>query len=74
MYPELVVYYIVTGLEKMNLLIVRVFDTNKVVHRFLDMCTTSGRSCDTADVIYQKNQRRPDREQHTMDKLCRPVS
>ncbi|XP_061571349.1 uncharacterized protein LOC133424833 [Cololabis saira] len=44
-----------TGLEKMNPLTVRVFDgTNKVVHRFLDMCTTSGRSCGTADVIYKK--------------------
>lgn len=54
MYPELVTYHIVTGLEKMNPLTVRVFDTNKVVHRFLDMCTTSGKSCGTADVIYQK--------------------
>ncbi|KAK0152710.1 Protein FAM200B [Merluccius polli] len=43
-----------TGLEKMNPLTVRIFDTTKVVHRFLDMCTTSGRSCGTADVIYKK--------------------
>ncbi|XP_034091651.1 uncharacterized protein LOC117559094 isoform X1 [Gymnodraco acuticeps] len=43
-----------TGLEKMNPLTVRIFDTNKVVHRFLDMCTTSGRSCGTAEVIYTK--------------------
>ncbi|KAI4825259.1 hypothetical protein KUCAC02_020946 [Chaenocephalus aceratus] len=43
-----------TGLEKMNPLTVSIFDTNKVVHRFLDMCTTSGRSCGTAEVIYTK--------------------
>ena len=55
MHAELVMYHIiVTGLEKMKPLTVRVFDTTKVVHRFLDMCTTSGRSCGTADVIYQK--------------------
>ena len=56
MHAELVMYHIiVTGLEKMNPLTVRVFDgTTKVVHRFLDMCTTSGRSCGTADVIYKK--------------------
>ncbi|KAK0146582.1 Protein FAM200B [Merluccius polli] len=45
---------IVTGLEKMNPLTVRIFDTNKVVHRFLDMCTTTGQSCGTAEVIYKK--------------------
>ncbi len=54
MHAELVMYHIVTGLEKMNPLTVRVFDTTKVVHRFLDMCTTSGRNCGTADVIYKK--------------------
>ncbi|XP_029958819.1 uncharacterized protein LOC115396888 isoform X2 [Salarias fasciatus] len=43
-----------TGLEKMNPLTVRVFDTTKVVHRFLHMCTRSGRSCGTADVIYKE--------------------
>ncbi|KAF3850555.1 hypothetical protein F7725_012327, partial [Dissostichus mawsoni] len=31
---------ILVCLEKMNPLTVRIFDTNKVVHRFLDMCTT----------------------------------
>nr|XP_043872485.1 uncharacterized protein LOC122761339 isoform X2 [Solea senegalensis] len=43
-----------TGLEKMNPITVRIFDTTKVVHRFLDMCTTSGRSSGTAEVIYKK--------------------
>ncbi|KAK1888518.1 Zinc finger BED domain containing protein 5 [Dissostichus eleginoides] len=45
-----------TGREKMNPLTVRVYDSysSKVVHRFLDMCPTSGPSCGTAEVIYQK--------------------
>ncbi|KAJ3596187.1 hypothetical protein NHX12_002596 [Muraenolepis orangiensis] len=45
-----------TGREKMNPLTVRVYhsDTSTVVHRFLDMCPTSGPSCGTAEVIYQK--------------------
>ncbi|XP_033967957.2 uncharacterized protein [Pseudochaenichthys georgianus] len=45
-----------TGREKMYPLTVRVYDsfTSKVVHRFLDMCPTSGPSCGTAEVIYQK--------------------
>ncbi|KAF3841349.1 hypothetical protein F7725_007211 [Dissostichus mawsoni] len=49
-------YHIVAGREKMNPLTVRVYDsyTSKVVHRFLDMCPTSGPSCGTAEVIYQK--------------------
>lgn len=64
MHAQLVMYMlcIVAGLEKMNPLTVRVFDITKVVHRFLDMCTTSGRSCGTADVISKKNQWCPKRE------------
>ena len=47
---------IVTGREKMNPLTVRVYDSDlsKVVHRFLDMCPTSGPNCGTAEVIYKK--------------------
>ncbi|XP_049441884.1 uncharacterized protein LOC125894500 [Epinephelus fuscoguttatus] len=45
-----------TGREKMNPLTVRVYDSDlsKVVHRFLDMCPTSGPNCGTAEVIYKK--------------------
>ena len=40
-----------TGLEKMNPMMVRIFDINvgRVVNRFLNMCTTSGA---TAEIIY----------------------
>ncbi|XP_028303726.1 uncharacterized protein LOC114463975 isoform X5 [Gouania willdenowi] len=45
-----------TGREKMNLLTVRVYDNDlsKVVHRFLDMCSTSRPNCGTAEMIYKK--------------------
>ncbi|KAL3054101.1 hypothetical protein OYC64_006435 [Pagothenia borchgrevinki] len=43
-----------TGREKMNPLTVRVFDVNRVAHRFLDMCTTSGTRSGTAELIFQK--------------------
>lgn len=47
---------IVTGRGKMNPLTVWVNDSDfsKVVHRFLDMCPTSGPNCGTAEVIYKK--------------------
>ena len=45
-----------TGLEKMNPLTVKIFDVNRneVVHKFLDMCTTSGKDCGTAKGIFAK--------------------
>ncbi|KAK1903218.1 Light-independent protochlorophyllide reductase subunit B [Dissostichus eleginoides] len=59
-----------TGREKMNPLTVRVYDSysSKVVHRFLDMCPTSGPSCGTAEVIYQKMDEALQKS-HTMEKL-----
>jgi hypothetical protein len=45
-----------TGLEKMNPLTVKVYDVNRqrVEHKFLDMCTTSGKGCGTALGIFGK--------------------
>ncbi|XP_045073983.1 uncharacterized protein LOC121565698 [Coregonus clupeaformis] len=43
-----------TGVEKMNPLTVRVFMGSKVVHQFLNMCTTSGTSCGPASEIFTK--------------------
>lgn len=38
----------------MNPLTVRVFMGSKVVHQFLSMCTTSGKTCGTASEIFAK--------------------
>ena len=43
-----------TGREKMNPITVKVFDVDRVKHKFLDMCTTSGRGAGTAEVIFNK--------------------
>ena len=44
-----------TGIEKPNPLTVRIYDNQRqVVTMLLDMCTTSGRDCGTADIIFQK--------------------
>ena len=48
-------------------------DTSKVVHSFLDMCTTSGPSCGTAEEIYQKMDEAFAKEHHTVEKLCESV-
>jgi len=47
---------IVTGREKLNPLGVWLYDSDRstVVHRFLDMCPTSGPNCGTAKVIFKK--------------------
>ena len=44
------------GLNKMNLLTVRIFDINrgKVDTRFLDICTTRGVDAATAEAIFSK--------------------
>ena len=41
-----------TGRDKMNPITVKVFDVDRVKHKFLDMCTTSGRGAGTAEVIF----------------------
>ncbi|XP_056457345.1 zinc finger BED domain-containing protein 5-like isoform X2 [Gadus chalcogrammus] len=43
-----------TGVAKMNPLTVRVFMGRKVVHQFLNMCTTTGTRCGTASEIFTK--------------------
>ena len=46
------------GLEKLNLLTVKIFDapTNNIIvtSQLLDMCTTTGRECGTASSIFDK--------------------
>ena len=45
-----------TGLVKLNLLTVRIFDTrrSRVLTHLLDMCTTSERECGTSAAIFSK--------------------
>ena len=43
-----------TGRDKMNPMTVKIFDTDRVKHRFLDMCTTSGKDAGTAETIFNK--------------------
>ena len=43
-----------TGHDKMNPMTVKLFDVDRVHHRFLDMCTTSGKDAGTAEVIFGK--------------------
>ena len=38
----------------MNPVTVKVFDTDRVKHKFLDMCTISGKGAATAEVIFNK--------------------
>ena len=33
---------------------VKIFDVNGVTHKFLDMCTTTGRAAATAETIFNK--------------------
>ena len=45
-----------SGIEKLNPLTVKIYDDNQrqVLTMLLDMCTTSGRDCSTADIIFLK--------------------
>ena len=43
-----------TGQEKMNPVTVKLFDTDRIKHKFLDMCTTTGTGAATAEVIFNK--------------------
>lgn len=45
---------VVTGREKMNPLTVKLWSSQGVIQRFLDMGLTSGTSCGTAEAIFNK--------------------